>query len=174
MLPELLGPDAPPSGLNARLPDAAAAANPQIVIVSNNAYRLHSLAGFGTRAHLDRGLLGAAVLLLTSPADVSGFVTAEAAGHVDEFPGWRTAQVPDFEVASDGVVAAGVDGEAVELTPPLRFTSRPRALTVRISAHHLGLSPAALRPGWGRSTFLGLVRIVGGRPSRLVAGEPPP
>ena len=71
------------------------------------------------------------------------------------------------------MVAAGVDGEAVELTPPLRFVSRPRALTVRIPAHHLGLSPAALRPGWGRSTFLGLARIVSGQPSGLVTAEGP-
>jgi hypothetical protein len=118
-------------------------------------------------------VLGAAVLLLMSPADVSGFVAAEAAGHVDEFPGWRATQVPEFEVAADDLVASGVDGEAVELTPPLRFVSRPRALTVCIPARPLGLSPAALRPGWGRSTFVGLTRIVSGRPSGLVAAEGP-
>ena len=148
--------------------------NPQIVIVSNNPYRLKSLAGFGTRTRLDRGVLGAAVLLLMSPNDVTRFVAAEAAGQLDQFPGWQTTQLPEFEVAADDMVAAGVDGEAVELTPPLRFVSRPRALTVRIAAHHLGLSPAALRPGWGRSTFLGLARIVSGRPSGLVAAERPP
>ena len=174
MLPTLLGPDAPPSGLHARMPGGTVVENPQIVIVSNNPYRLKSLAGFGTRARLDRGVLGAAVLLLMSPNDVTRFVAAEAAGQLDQFPGWQTTQLPEFEVAADDMVAAGVDGEAVELTPPLRFVSRPRALTVRIPAHHLGLSPAALRPGWGRSTFLGLARIVSGRPSGLVAAEAPP
>jgi hypothetical protein len=74
---------------------------------------------------------------------------------------------------SDAVVRAGMDGEAVEFTPPLRFASRPRALTVRIAPRHPGVSPAALRPGWGRSTFLGLSRIVRGRPSGLVAGDLP-
>jgi diacylglycerol kinase family enzyme len=174
MLPELLGPDAPPSGLRVRMSDGAAVENPQIVIVSNNPYRLQSLAGFGTRAHLDRGVLGAAVLLLKSPADVSAVVAADAAGQLDQFPAWQTTQQPEFEVAADDMVAAGVDGEAVELTPPLRFVSRPRALTVRIPARHLGLSPAALRPGWGRSTFVGLARIVSGRPSGLVAAAGPP
>ena len=174
MLPTLLGPDAPPSGLHVRMPGGAVVENPQIVIVSNNPYRLKSLAGFGTRARLDRGVLGAAVLLLMSPNDVTRFVAAEAAGQLDQFPGWQTTQLPEFEVAADDMVAAGVDGEAVELTPPLRFVSRPGALTVRIPAHHLGLSPAALRPGWGRSTFLGLARIVSGRPSGLVAAEAPP
>jgi hypothetical protein len=118
-------------------------------------------------------VLGAAVLLLESPADVSAVVAAEAAGQLDRFPAWQTTQQPEFEVAADDMVAAGVDGEAVEFTPPLRFVSRPRALTVRIPARHLGLSPAALRPGWGRSTFLGLARIVSGRPSGLVAAEGP-
>jgi len=116
-------------------------------------------------------VLGAAVLLLMSPTDVTRFVAAEAAGHVDQFPGWQTTQLAEFEVASDDMVAAGVDGEAVELTPPLRFVSRPRALTVRIPLRHLGLSPAALQPGWGRSTFLGLARIVRGQPSGLVTAE---
>jgi diacylglycerol kinase family enzyme len=169
MLPTLLGPDAPPSGLQAHMPGGAVVENPQVVIVSNDPYRLKSLAGFGTRARLDLGVLGAAVLLLTSPHDVTRFVAAEAAGQVDQFPGWQTAQLSEFEVGSEDLVAAGVDGEAVELTPPLRFVSRPRALTVRIPSNHLGLSPAALRPGWGRSTFLGLARIVSGQPSGLVA-----
>jgi diacylglycerol kinase family enzyme len=173
MLPTLLGPDAPPSGLRARMPGGGVVENPQIVIVSNNPYRLESLAGFGTRARLDSGVLGAAVVLLVSPTEVARFVAAEAAGQLDESPAWQTVEVPEFEVAADDVVAAGVDGEAVELSPPLRFLTRPRALTVRIPAHHLGLSPAALRPGWGRSTFLGLARIVSGRPSGLVAAEDP-
>jgi diacylglycerol kinase family enzyme len=173
MLPTLLGPDARPSGLHARMP-AGAVDNPQLVIVSNNPYRLKSLAGFGTRPRLDRGVLGAAVLLLMSPHDVTRFVAAEAASQLDQFPRWQTAQLPEFEVAADDMVAAGVDGEAVQLTPPLRFVSRPHALTVRIPVHHLGLSPAALQAGWGRSTFLGLARIVRGRASGLIAAESSP
>jgi diacylglycerol kinase family enzyme len=174
MLPSLLGPEAPPSGLNVRMPSGARVENPQVVIVSNNPYRLRSLAGFGTRTRLDSGVLGAAVLLLASPNDVTSFVAAEAAGQLDQFPGWQTTRLREFEVTADDIVAAGIDGEAVELTPPLHFVSRPRALTVRIPVHHLGLSPAALRPGWGRSTFLGLARIVSGRPSGLVATESAP
>ncbi len=171
MLPTLLGPDAQPSRLHVRTPNGVAIEDPQIVIVSNNPYRLESLAGFGTRARLDRGVLGTAVLSLASPAEVKRFVAADAARHVDRFTGWQTANLAQFEVMSGAVVRAGIDGEAVELVPPLRFVSRPRALAVRIAPHHAGLSPAALRPGWGRSTFLGLSRIVRGRPSGLVAGE---
>jgi diacylglycerol kinase family enzyme len=171
MLPTLLGPNAAPSGLRVCIRGGAEVENPQIVIVSNDPYELESLAGFGTRVSLDRGVLGAAVLLLMSRSEVSRFVAAEADAHVDQFPGWQTAQLPEFEVSSDRVVPAGIDGEAVELTPPLRFVSRPRALMVRIPADHPGLSPAALHPGWGRATFLGLIRMIRGRPSGLVRSK---
>ena len=40
-------------------------------------------------------------------------------------------------------VHAGVDGEAVDLTPPLEFVIRPGALRVRISSSHPGRSPSA-------------------------------
>jgi len=40
-------------------------------------------------------------------------------------------------------VHAGVDGEAVELSPPLRFAIRPAALRVRASSRHPGVSPSA-------------------------------
>jgi diacylglycerol kinase family enzyme len=67
MLPALLGPAAAPSRLHARMPNGAVVDNPQLALVSNNPYRLQSLAGFGSRRRLDRGVLGAAVLLLRSP-----------------------------------------------------------------------------------------------------------
>jgi len=38
-------------------------------------------------------------------------------------------------------VPAGVDGEAVDLSPPLRFAIRPVALWVRTSPRHPGASP---------------------------------
>jgi hypothetical protein len=104
---------------------------------------------------------------------VTRFVAAEAKSQVDKFPGWQTVQQPHFVVDADDVVPAGVDGEAVELIPPLLFESRPHVLTVRIPARHLGLSPAALHPGWGRSTFGGLARMVSGKPSGLVETDVP-
>jgi diacylglycerol kinase family enzyme len=171
MLPSLLGPAAAPSGLHPRMPNGAVVDNPQLAIVSNNPYRLQSLAGFGARSRLDRGVLGVAVLLLLSPNEVTRFVAAEAKSQLDEFRGWQTAQQAHFAVDADNVIPAGVDGEAVELTPPLLFESRPRALTVRIPARHLGLSPAALHPGWGRSTFGGLARMVSGKASGLVESD---
>jgi hypothetical protein len=47
-------------------------------------------------------------------------------------------------VSAPAPVHAGVDGEAVDLDPPLRFAMRPTALRVRISPSHPGASPSAL------------------------------
>ena len=167
-LPNLLGPAAPPSGLRLRSPGGAEIEDPQIVIVSNNPYRLERLAGFGTRAHLDRGVLGVAALRLNNAADVARFIAAEAAGRVDRFPGWVSWQAPTLDIAAPGEVAAGVDGESCRERPPVRFEIRPRCLQARIAPHHPGISPAARQPGVGRSTFLGLARVAAGRHSGLV------
>jgi len=51
-------------------------------------------------------------------------------------------------------VAAGLDGEAIELQPPLRFRIRPAALRVRISHHHPGVSPAALLTSQREATIV--------------------
>ena len=51
-----------------------------------------------------------------------------------------------FEVRSDGPVAAGIDGEALKLDPPLRFATRPQALRVLIAPQHPGASPSATMP----------------------------
>ncbi len=168
-LPDLLGPNAAPSGLDLQIPGADSVEDPQVVMVSNNPYRLERLAGFGTRARLDRGVLGVAALRLEGAADVARFVAAEAAGRVDRFPGWQSWELASFELTSPRDVKAGVDGESVTLTPPLRFEIRSGALVARTSPAHPGISPAARRPGWGRSTFLGLARVVAGRHSGLVA-----
>jgi hypothetical protein len=61
---------------------------------------------------------------------------------------WTT---PVFEIDADGSVPAGIDGESVQLTAPLRFRIRPGALRARIAPHHPGASPSALEPDspWG-------------------------
>jgi diacylglycerol kinase family enzyme len=168
MLPELLR-ESRPFELELAAPDGRAVEHPQIVMVSNNPYRVHRLSGFGTRASMNRGVLGVMALRFDNPAAVTRFVALEAANRADTFPGWEEWHVPTFRIDAPGDVNAGVDGEAVTLSPPLEFEIRPRALTVRISPRHPGISPAARRPGLGRSTFLGLARIVSGRPSGLIA-----
>ena len=48
-----------------------------------------------------------------------------------------------LDVLAPAPIHAGIDGEAVDLDPPLRFAIRPTALRVRISSRHPGVSPSA-------------------------------
>ncbi len=123
--------------------------DPLALLVSNNVYRLGAGIGSGTRPRLDEGVLGLAA------------ATAGHAGNGGSPIGVRVRQwsSPRFTVDADGPVAAGIDGEAVTLAPPLRFASKPRALVVRIAPRHPGASPSTEVPrGLGR-TVIKLARI---------------
>jgi diacylglycerol kinase family enzyme len=95
--------------------------NPAVLLVSNNPYSLQPPRAPGTRPALDSGRLGVVVLDTPPPSGRSPGQT------------WTTARL---EVSAPLPVHAGIDGEAVDLTPPLRFAIRSGALRVRISAKH--------------------------------------
>jgi hypothetical protein len=59
---------------------------------------------------------------------------------------------PEFELESDSPIAAGLDGEALELESPARFGIRPGALRVWMPVHAIGASPAGRRPRLTRRT----------------------
>lgn len=92
-----------------------------IVIVSNNPYALDRLPARGARPALDGGRLGIVVL--------------DAPSRGPHQPG-RAWTAPALEVSASAAVHAGIDGEAVELDPPLRFALRPAALRVRVPRGH--------------------------------------
>jgi diacylglycerol kinase family enzyme len=94
--------------------------HPAVVLVSNNPYALGPPPMAGTRPALDSGTLGVVVL------------DAPSAGRS---PG-RAWTATRLEVTAPAPIHAGIDGEAVELVPPLEFATRPAALRVRISARH--------------------------------------
>ena len=71
-----------------------------------------------------------------------GIVILGVPGDIPLRPG-RAWTAPRLEVSAPAAVHAGVDGEAVDLSPPLRFAIRPTALRVRISSRHPGASPSA-------------------------------
>jgi diacylglycerol kinase family enzyme len=104
-----------------------------VVLVSNNPYALDRPPA-GSRPSLDTGLLG--ILVLDSPDD-------------RRHPPGRAWSAPSLEVSAPARVHAGIDGEAVPLSPPLRFAIRPAALRVRISSRHPGSSPSARFPSPG-------------------------
>ncbi|HTS99241.1 MAG TPA: diacylglycerol kinase family protein [Streptosporangiaceae bacterium] len=99
-----------------------------VVLVSNNRYALDRPLARGTRATLGGGQLG--IVVVDAPGD-----SPRPLGRA-----WSTLRL---EVSAPEPVHAGVDGEAVELSPPLRFAIRPAALRVRISSRHPGASPSA-------------------------------
>ena len=83
----------------------------------------------------------------------------------------------EFEMRSQQRVPAGIDGEAVQLDPPLRFHTRPGALRVRIAPAHPGVSPSAIEPerSWHLVRGLAEVAIHGApRAQRELDASPAP
>lgn len=169
MLPDLLGPSATRFDLRFRGPDGREHRSAQLVLVSNNPYRLDRLAGFGSRERLDTGCLGIVAIDVDDEAQAAELVALEALQQVSRFPGWREWTADEFEVESSREVAAGIDGEAVTLDPPLRFRVSSGALRIRLPPQ-AGLSPAALAPRLSRVGELW--QIAAGR-SRGKAREAP-
>jgi diacylglycerol kinase family enzyme len=100
---------------------------PAVVLVSNNPYALEPPPVIGTRPRLDGAQLGIVVL--------------DAPGSGRNAPA-RAWSARTFEMQAVAAVHAGVDGEAVDLDPLVRFSIRPAALRVRISSRHPGVSPS--------------------------------
>jgi diacylglycerol kinase family enzyme len=163
MLPELLGPDATPFDLRFRGPDGSEQQTAQLVLISNNRYVLDRLGGMGSRPRLDTGQLGIVAVEIANAAQAAKLVSLNALRQLSHFEGWREWSTSDFEIASSGPVATGIDGEAVVLEPPLRFTIVPGALTVLLSPTVAGLSPAAIRPGFTSSALRDLWQLAAGR-----------
>jgi diacylglycerol kinase family enzyme len=114
---EALGPSAELPGV--RLVDdlGVVHTNPAVVLVSNNPYVRRRRRGGGLRPALDSGQLG--VLVLYRPGGPPG-------------PPGRGWTARSLDVTAGDAVAAGLDGEAIQLEPSIHFSMRPRALRVRI------------------------------------------
>ena len=166
MLPELLGPEATPFDLRFRGPSDEEQQTAQLVLVSNNRYVLDRLGGMGSRPRLDTGELGILAVEIANAAQAAKLLSLNALGQVARFEGWLEWSAPGFEVMSSGPVATGIDGEAVTLDPPLRFTIAPAALTVLLPPTATGLSPAALQPGLTRAAVRDLWQIATGSSTR--------
>jgi len=162
MLPDLLGPGSDPMDLEFDLPDGEACDDAPLILVSNNPYELTHLAGAGTRPRIDTGMLGVVAARVRAAQDVSKLVALELAGQAERFPGlleWATAE---FEVRSNNPVEVGLDGEALVLTPPLRFVSMPGVLRVRVP-RFAGLAPAARAVALTGENLRALARVAAGR-----------
>jgi diacylglycerol kinase family enzyme len=112
---------------------------------------------------MDSGELGIVAIEIKDAARAARLVSLEALHNVRRFEGWTEWTADTFQVDSSSPVAAGIDGEAVVLEPPLRFTISPSALRILLPPSAVGLSPAALRPGLSLSTLGELWEIAAGR-----------
>ncbi|WP_405064760.1 hypothetical protein OG558_22755 [Kribbella sp. NBC_01510] len=106
-----------------------------VVLVSNNPYTLDRPLMPGARPALDSGRLG--IIVLDAPG-----AAPRPMGAAPHSPG-RAWSAPRLDVSALTPVHAGIGGEAIDLSPPLHFAIRPRALRVRISPRHLGMPPSA-------------------------------
>jgi diacylglycerol kinase family enzyme len=114
---EVLGPGAEASELRVVDDRAREHIDPAVILVSNNPYAVDRPLVTGSRPALDSGRLG--VVVIDAPRPPAR-------------PAARAWTATSLEVGATSVVHAGVDGEAVELAPPLRFAIRPRALRVLV------------------------------------------
>ncbi len=141
-LPKMLGPGSLPMELRYVDPAGAYHDGAHMIQVSNGPYG-ESVRTMGSRARLDAGMLGMITLVLPDDAAATRFLTALSAGHPERYPGFLSWSATSFEVGSGEAIAIGLDGESLELDPPLHFVIRPKALRVRLAHDAIGYSPAA-------------------------------
>ena len=134
VIPDEVGPRAVEPVLGWGEPDGRHREGRPTVLVSNNPYRLDEQHGLRGRPRLDTGLLG--IVVLGEPSERPSLLSAKLR--------WREWTAPSFVVEAGSSVAAGIDGEAARLEPPLRFQIRPAALKVRIARSHPGASTPAI------------------------------
>lgn len=163
--PEVLGDGGDAPEFEWRSPSGKRHRSAAAILVSNNKYRLGKAVGSGTRPKIDDGELGIAVL-----AD-----PVSAGRRLRRFQRpWRDWSAPEFEVGANEPVAAGIDGEAAKIDPPLRFSIRPAVLRVRVARQHPGASPSAAIPSGFLREITGLLRIaLGTAPADGPVTKPP-
>jgi diacylglycerol kinase family enzyme len=170
MLPDLLGPGGRRFDLQFESPDGSRRTSADMVLVSNDVYRLESMTGFGTRARMDDGLLGVVTVTIDRATDIPTLMSLEAAGRISRFRGYQAWSTPEFVVdSSEPLIDVGVDGEALRLQPPLRFRSLPGVLRVRVPTTSPGASPAAVAPAGVGEAVPALMRVLAGRSAAVPA-----
>ncbi len=170
-LPTVLAPGTAPFDLRFTGPDGEPRTGAHVIQVSNNPYG-STVVGMGSRPRLDTHRLGILMLEIRDDAAVASLLGAVATGHPERFDGLRSWSAPRFEVSSGSPIAVGLDGETMQMDPPLVFSIRPDPLRVRLPEHAIGYSPAALSTGW-RSKLLGVWRVALGHPAQIGVGQRP-
>jgi diacylglycerol kinase family enzyme len=155
LLPDLLGPSSAPPDLEFDGPDGQSHTGMSLVLVSNNPYEMSRVGRTGGRPRLDTGRLG---ILATR---LRGAALAEPGAGLQRFAAVLEWSGTDFEVRSAGPVPVGLDGETLVLNPPLRFTSLPGALRVRLPRQAGSIRRSAALT---RRDLTALARVASGQP----------
>lgn len=164
-LPEVLGRGTEPFDLRFTGPDGEEHKGAHLIQVSNNPYGTTGRARSG-RPRLDTHRLGVISLVLDRAGAPAAFLAALAKNHPERFAGYAEWAPEAFEVTSDESIELGLDGEAMALDPPIRFSIRPRPVRVRLPHHAFGYSPAARAIG-SKAAVEDLWAIALGRPARF-------
>jgi diacylglycerol kinase family enzyme len=163
-LPEMLGPGSDPFDLRFTTPDGVDHEGAHVIQVSNGPYGA-TTAGITSRPRLDTGQLGVFSLVVPDAVAATRAIAALTTATPALYEGYLSWATPVFEVTSGAPIAVGLDGESLEMDPPLVFRSRPGLLRLRLPLQAIGYSPAARATGV--RGLLGLWRVVLGRPVRL-------
>jgi diacylglycerol kinase family enzyme len=159
-LPEMLGPGAQPFDLRFTTPDGVEHAGAHVIQVSNGPYGT-STGGITSRPSLDTGQLGVFSLVVPDAVAATRAIAALTTATPVLYEGYLSWATPVFEVSSAAPIAVGLDGESLEMEPPLVFRSRPGVLRLRLPLGAIGYSPAARATGV--RGLLGLWRVMLGR-----------
>jgi len=132
-LPELIGDRAEPYDLQFQTPDGREVDGAFLVMVSNNPYVLGASPDVAQRRTMTSGVLGVVAISSRTGADAAALATRAVLGLGGRDPHLHEFTCTQFEVASrSGTARVGVDGEALELAVPVRFTIEPGALTILV------------------------------------------
>jgi diacylglycerol kinase family enzyme len=144
--------------------DAVTVQGPQALLVSNNPYDTGDIAGLGRRPRMDGGVLGVIGVRAANAVQAARMLRGRRA------PGLTLIVTEEVVVEADvEAIPAGVDGESVRLTTPVRCRVRPGALRVRVPRDRPGVPPPT--PTLQLSALLALA-VPGRRDGRVPAAVP--
>ena len=167
LLPEMLGSQSEPFDLQFTTPDGQEVDGVILIMVSNNPYVIGASPDASQRRFLDSGTLGVFAVSTRTGSEAANLMALSAVGMRRRSPYWHEFTAPQFEVRSrQGSAFAGIDGEALELPTPLRFSIHPLGLRLLVPAGN----PEVARQRAARDVQVGdLFTIAAGRE----AGSPP-
>jgi len=126
---------------------------PQAVLVSNDPYGSTDLAGLGRRARLDHGMLGLVTISVRNARQAIGLLRRTHQHGLTRF------DATDIVIYADQAeIPVGIDGEAIAMPTPVRCTSLPHALRVRVPKQRPGVPAAKPALDWVQLRRLAFAR----------------